>query len=74
MSFQNPNQWARTISGQEVGFHYEPGSWMKANSVEAEHLIISGSWSRMRRDAVKVATSKFGGDLEVSTKRPGEVL
>lgn len=70
MSFQNPNQWVRTISGQVVGFRYEPGSGMRANGVKAAYLTISGLWTRMRRDAVKVAKDKFGADLEVVTKRP----
>lgn len=70
MSFQNPNQWVRTLSGQVVGFHYEPGSSMRANGVKSEYLTISGSWTQMRRDAVKVAKDKFGADLDMVNKKP----
>ena len=76
MPFQNPNQWVRAIKGKKLGFRYEPGSLMRSNGVESEYFSLDDNWQQMRRDAIKVAVSKFGSDtiapyqLEVSNTKP----
>lgn len=80
MPFQNPTQWIRALPGQKLGFRYEPGSLMRDNGVKDEYFQLNSTWQRMHRDAVKVASSKFGPEsggrnrIEISNTKPDGVV
>ena len=79
MPAQNQFQWIRAIEGQQLGFRYEPGSFMRDKGIMAEYFQLNNTWQRMHRDAVRTAMSKFGKEsggsnlLEISIRKPAEV-
>jgi len=61
--------WIRTVNGAQFGFHYQPGSILKAAGEKDEHFALTSEWQRIKRDASNVAIAKFGTDVKITRTR-----